>query len=969
MGRVIFWIAAASAIAFPASTAWGQAAPKASYVADLSFELPAKGQPGGPDRPTALAVGPDGNVHIADERGLIFVYDSYGVYQRSYGRGRLSRPARLAIHPSGEAYVLDTSRNQVVVFAPGGEVLRMISSKGSKGGQLSKPIDFALGPNGYIYVLDNGRNGIQIFSRDGVYIRDVVPPEVVRKPAAVSVGNDGAIYITDKENSNQVYRFDPFTQLPWFTAMPRGLEARIPVRGARFEDPAAMAVNDLGTILILDKKFGRVWRANPSGGEFGPNDLLYGGIGTGRGSFREAVDIAFAGPDQVLILDKQLRKVERIQLTTERDLNKRERFDFPLRVSRGARSLPSPLLAIGYGPDGSPRLAFSENKGTVKIVGTQTEYHLTAYGDSVPSYLPNPAAMMRQFSGDIGEAAAVVLNDTLAIIADSRRNRFTIYDLQTGAGRGTYGDNYRDNRRLRSPHGVALLPDGRVVIADTGNDRIKIFSSDLASLVASYPVKEPQGISIGPSGEIVTWNEKGDFVGLLSPEGNRFEPLSSTLLPGPISALTFDAAGNLLMLERATQRVTVIEEGLRRILIRFGSEGTLNRPTRITVDRSGNIYITDDGAKRTAVYRWDVESPKLAGVSVDYEEDAAEITWIAPETDYISHYEIQAADDIAGPYSSIGTTLRPPFRINVADSGGSPPHYVRVAPIFITGVAGTPAPPLPLFNFTVAAAYRRGDYREAQEDAQQAIELIDSGMLEADDDALADILYYAFASAYAERNYPGAMDWGGLLLPVMTREHVVDFLFKLAEVHLQGGDAQGASQRILTLVGQGPRPEYFLNTSVVGQSFRIYRALRNSGYAADALEFLRLYAQAMPATIPELQVSYRDSITVFATRTKLAPGFEYWRSAAFDDAVGFFENVLLTAGLSTEQQVLSRQVLAAAYYAYGRRSEAEDTFREIYTVRPSFDLNREIPRVRILYGLTIYNPETQGFFGRLGSRS
>ena len=67
--------------------------------------------------------------------------------------------------------------------------------------------------------------------------------------------------------------------------------------------------------------------------------------------------------------------------------------------------------------------------------------------------------------------------------------------------------------------------------------------------------------------------------------------------------------------------------------------------------------------------------------------------------------------------------------------------------------------------------------------------------------------------------------------------------------------------------------------------------------------------------------------------------------------------------------MLSRQVLAAAYYAYGRRSEAEDTFREIYTVRPSFDLNREIPRVRILYGLTIYNPETQGFFGRLGSRS
>ena len=85
--------------------------------------------------------------------------------------------------------------------------------------------------------------------------------------------------------------------------------------------------------------------------------------------------------------------------------------------------------------------------------------------------------------------------------------------------------------------------------------------------------------------------------------------------------------------------------------------------------------------------------------------------------------------------------------------------------------------------------------------------------------------------------------------------------------------------------------------------------------------------------------------------------------------MGFFENMLLTAGLSSEQQVLSRQVLAASYYAFGRRTEAEDTFREIYTVRPSFDLNSEIPRVRTLYNLTIYNPETRAFFGNLRPRS
>ena len=48
-----------------------------------------------------------------------------------------------------------------------------------------------------------------------------------------------------------------------------------------------------------------------------------------------------------------------------------------------------------------------------------------------------------------------------------------------------------------------------------------------------------------------------------------------------------------------------------------------------------------------------------------------------------------------------------------------------------------------------------------------------------------------------------------------------------------------------------------------------------------------------------------------------------------------------------------------------RRGEAEDTYREIFGVRPEFSLDREIPRLRMLYTLTISNPETQRFFGNI----
>ena len=125
----------------------------------------------------------------------------------------------------------------------------------------------------------------------------------------------------------------------------------------------------------------------------------------------------------------------------------------------------------------------------------------------------------------------------------------------------------------------------------------------------------------------------------------------------------------------------------------------------------------------------------------------------------------------------------------------------------------------------------------------------------------------------------------------------------------------------------------------------------------------------MPGTAVQLREAYEDSIAVFSTRAELRPGFEYWNSASFAEAVNFFETMLTTGGLSPEGQVVARQILAAAYFAFGRRSEAEDTFREIYSVRRSFDFRAESDRLLRLYGLTVYNPETQRFFGGLTPRS
>ncbi len=248
---------------------------------------------------------------------------------------------------------------------------------------------------------------------------------------------------------------------------------------------------------------------------------------------------------------------------------------------------------------------------------------------------------------------------------------------------------------------------------------------------------------------------------------------------------------------------------------------------------------------------------------------------------------------------------------------------------------------------------------------------IADGAVDANDGARGQILRLGFASAYRLGELQTALTWARRAVEIpMPRADLVEFLFMLADVYMRLGDPRQASQQILALVGQGPSHEYYLQPQVRDRSFQIYQQLRDGGSPEDALEFMRLYAQSMPVTVPEeIRNEYADSITVFATRTRLGRGFALWKQANYSQVVDFFERALTQGGLSAEQQVISWQILAAAYYAFGRRSQAEDTFRGIFNLRRNFDLSREIPRLRRLYDLEIYNPETRSYFSSFGPRS
>ena len=126
-------------------------------------------------RPTDLAVGPDGNLYIADLEPSIRVITPTGEPVRTWGTPG-SEPGQLNFGPSlpdiavdadGLVYVLEGGNRRVEVFQPDGTLVRGFGSFGTGPGQFVAPINMTLDSAGNVYVIDDQAQTINKFDPDG----------------------------------------------------------------------------------------------------------------------------------------------------------------------------------------------------------------------------------------------------------------------------------------------------------------------------------------------------------------------------------------------------------------------------------------------------------------------------------------------------------------------------------------------------------------------------------------------------------------------------------------------------------------------------------------------------------------------------------------------------------------------------------------------------------------------------------
>ena len=449
----------------------------------------------------------------------------------------------------------------------GGE--QQLDITGADGGasQLNDPVALALGPHGFVYVLDKGDRSVGVFSQDGAFVRQVGLGEVISDPTGIAVGGDGRIFIANKSQGAQVFTLPAFSDVPW-----QGAAATQVLSLGAVEEAAAIAVDGSGTVVVLDGRQGRIWggsRLDPAATT--QTRALYGGVGRGRGSFRRPVGLAFTPERHLVVLDRDVRKVERIELTEGED-GPRLEWEYPIRVSQLPPDPVGAVTAVAPATDGTARFVMASPQGRgLRVDRVTSERYEDLFGDVFDSYvIPETGGPETLVMGFQRTPGAITLNDSVLVVTEPDEDRFAVFDVRDGSSLGTFGRDYDDDRQLNKPVGVALFSDGSVVVADRDNHRVAVFSSDLTSLLASFPLLEAWGVALSPDGELFAWSEEGLSVLRIPLDGAPPQAVAPALLTGPVQDVKFDARGNLFVLEQETSRVTVVDSGLERVLVRLG---------------------------------------------------------------------------------------------------------------------------------------------------------------------------------------------------------------------------------------------------------------------------------------------------------------------------------------------------------------------------------------------------------------
>ncbi|GIQ68229.1 copper amine oxidase [Xylanibacillus composti] len=403
----------------------------------------------------------------------------------------------------------------------------------------ASPSEGLRGTNGEILSQVNSLAGSSEFGdRDGAALS-----ASFRNPASVAVASDGTIYIADTDNqlirklkNGTVESFAGNTLLEDERGLPIGALLDGAGEASSFSKPHGLDVDARGNVYVADADNHAIRKITPNGTvtTLAGNGVLGDEDGRGKAAaFYSPTDVAVTADGVVYVADTLNHAIRKITpdgtVTTLNAMAERLMEWAPGYVESAGSFADGPLAEAAFNePSG---LALDERgnlyvsdtgnqliryidlqNGTVSTVAGLVRNPM--YQGSEP-YAPggyvNGAALQAQFHSPRGIA---VTAEGGLVIADSMNHAIRyLHNGQVitlaGALEEKYGDQNGINglNRLHAPSGVAVQRDGSILIADSYNNKVRVWS------LYTHPeqVEANGSIHVVLNGQVVTFDAQPEI--------------------------------------------------------------------------------------------------------------------------------------------------------------------------------------------------------------------------------------------------------------------------------------------------------------------------------------------------------------------------------------------------------------------------------------------------------------------------
>jgi DNA-binding beta-propeller fold protein YncE len=222
------------------------------------------------------------------------------------------------------------------------------------------------------------------------------------------------------------------------------------------------------------------------------------------------------------------------------------------------------------------------------------------------------ATQLAEFGDGLAEPhdAAFSPDGKLIYLTDMRNSRIQILEAMTLKAVGSFGTG-----ELSYPHDAEFDASGRLLVADTGNDRIAIYEVKGAQAKLAGELKGlagPEGVAVTPDGRVLVTNTRNATLSVFrdgkleSTAGGPGTKDGELRNPHDVEAA---GDGSVYIVDSANNRIQVFDAALKH-RASFGTEIGLNGPKYLSFD-GDRIWLADEYNHRILLLD---RSHKLLGV-------------------------------------------------------------------------------------------------------------------------------------------------------------------------------------------------------------------------------------------------------------------------------------------------------------------------------------------------------------------